>query len=576
MNFQTVFYKKATGEILNVIPNKYIKSKYEKLRLCPGAALEEVNFLYFPSGLPIDPAIHKVNNTVPGKPAQIVEPGGIPLVYTDRRQNFIEQAERFSTIIVDMADSMGDNLFRAAAVLEAQRVYPNLKFYCKVWPPFKEVMALVPGLTILSDGYTGGMDPKRCGLIKMEGGILSDPRGQNYSKASLYGLFLNLQSVPYNTRLVLPPEFKNRFTDFAASIDLPDDGLIVVMQLRSKNWEGKSWETVKAVELARLIREVYDCQVYFVGTGIDMIGEHRDIINLAGKTTWLQTVYLLTEASHVFCIDSACLHLCRGLGKAYLCLWGETHPRQILGEDPGPQDIVSTFQTAQSDIKAITAQQVFNRAFPEQAKAEALTYDPAKNTSQHGDQEVIFKYFSEHPPQSRTLVDVGAFGRDMSNTFALLQLGWKGLMIEANPDRFKACEKDFAGLDVKILNIGIGSAKGRLPLHLHSELGHDSFLEDWYPQDKMNKTLSVEVRPLKDVLIEEGVPEFFDLLSVDTEGLDEKIMKKFLSNSDFRPALIITEAASYVDAPALFKKYGYSLLVKTGNTEYGNFVFSRD
>lgn len=576
MNFQTVFYSKATGKIFNVIPNKYIKSKFEKIRLCPEAALEDVNFLYFPSSLPIDPGTHRVNNADPSKPAQVVEPGGIPLVYTDRRQHFIEQAGRYHNIIVDMADSMGDNLFRASAVLEAQKQYPHLKFFCKVWPPFKEVMALIPGLNILSDGGTGGMDPKKCGTIKMEGGILSDPRGMNYSKASLYGLFLNLQSVPYNTLLEIPPDFKSGFADFAKSIDLREDGHNVVMQLRTKNWEGKSWETSKALELAHMIKAVYDCNIYYVGCSIDLGGEHRDIINLAGKTTWLQTVYLLTEASHVFCIDSACLHLCRALRIPYVCLWGETHPRQILGEDPGPQDIVSTFKTAQSNIKAITAQKVFNHAFPAHRAPEPLIYDPAKNTSQHGDQEIIFKYFAEHPPSTNTLVDVGAFGRDMSNTFALLELGWKGLLIEANPDRARIIEKEFAGMDVVILNIGIGHTSGKLPFHIHSELGHDSFDPAWYPQDLTALTLQVKVEPLTKVLRTQKIPPEFDLLSVDTEGLDAAIMIKFLTDGVFRPSVIVTECTSYADAPGLFAQHGYRLLARTGNPEYGNFIFCID
>jgi hypothetical protein len=36
MNFQTIFYEKATGEILHVEPNRYIKNKFDKLRYTPG------------------------------------------------------------------------------------------------------------------------------------------------------------------------------------------------------------------------------------------------------------------------------------------------------------------------------------------------------------------------------------------------------------------------------------------------------------------------------------------------------------------------------------------------------------
>lgn len=576
MNFQTVFYRKINGEILRIEPNKYIKSKFEKSRFCPGIPPDEINFMYFQSGWPLDPAVHRIHFVSPTHPPFIVGEDGIPLFCTDRMLKFIKIAEQYDTIIVDLADSMGDQLLRVACVIAAQEKYPKHRFFCKCEAQYFEVLSLCPDITLFTGYKEMGLDADKCGKVFMNGGHLYDPRGDGFNKACVYGTWLNLSFVPYHVRLVPPEGFNAGFSEFDKEIGLREDKRNITLQLRSKEWEGKCWSEAQAVELADLIHSVYDCSIFWVGCSNDVKGEPRGVVNLTGKTTWIQTVHLLEESSHVFCIDSSVQHLSRALGIDYFCLWGLTHPQQIVGEPPRPHDFVASIATGPTDIKSTTPMQVFARAFPEHRRLMPLHYDPARNTSQHGDQEIIFAFFITHPPKNHIAVDVGAFGRDMSNTFALLELGWKGLLIEANPDRCKVIEKEFAGLDVTIVNAGVGSSKKRMPLHLHSELGHDSLLPDWYPQDKTDGKVVIDVYPLETLLREHAIPVDFDLLSIDTEGMDDKIIRKLFTGSDFRPRLIVTECTSYGDPIGLFKRFGYTLLARTGNPEYGNFIFSRE
>jgi len=203
-----------------------------------------------------------------------------------------------------------------------------------------------------------------------------------------------------------------------------------------------------------------------------------------------------------------------------------------------------------------------------------LVFNPRTDFSQHGEQRVIFSYFNEVEPLHKILVDVGAFGRDMSNTYTLLKdHGWRGLLVEANPDRAEVVKREFDGLQVDILNVAVGECEKLLPLYLHSELGHDSLLQDWYPQDLTDASVVVRVLPLHKILSSHEIPYNFDLLSVDTEGYDEKILTTMFVSSPYRPRMIVTECTSYQDPVNLFSDYGYRLLAKTGNPEYGNFIF---
>jgi len=200
---------------------------------------------------------------------------------------------------------------------------------------------------------------------------------------------------------------------------------------------------------------------------------------------------------------------------------------------------------------------------------------PANDFSQHGTQQIIFNFFRTHPPVHGTLVDVGAFGRFLSNSYGLLKLGWKGLLIEPNPDRIKIIESEFAGLKIVVMNIGIGDVEGALPFHLHATAGYESFSLEWAPQDRTAKVISVYVFPLAYVLEEMKIPKDFDLLSVDTEGFDFKIILALFSKSDYRPRLIITEANSYPDAIGLFEAHGYKLHALAGGKDDGNLIFER-
>lgn len=576
MSFQTVFYEKLSGKILNITPNKYISSKWMKARFVPGYAPNDVNFLYFPTTLPLDPASCRVMIYHPQRPAVVVDQTGLPIMYLAKKIPFLESVKRHEIIIVNFHDSMGDHLYRASCVIEAQKVYPKLRFFCKIESQYKEIMAMIPDITPFMNHKTHDLDPEKCATVHMAPGDLADPLGRFYSAASRYGLFLGLDRVPYDVALSIPQDFDQSFTSFASSIGLRDDGHNVVFQLRTKNQDYRSWDVTKIAELAQLIKAHYDCQIFVLGKSTDFPIECPDIINLAGKTSWMDTVFLLRQASHRFCIDSSVLHLCRALRLPYYALWGGTHPLSVVDQDPQSYDIFSSPVPLHSSMKDITARQVFETAFPETVKAFAPLVNPPEDTSQIGEQEIIFKYFAEHPPTNRTLVDVGAFGKENSNTYQLLAQGWKGILLEPSPERFKIVQEDFAGLDVTILNIAAGTRTGFASFFLHSVAGHDSLVKDWYPESMTDQVVKVPVRPLHELLSECDVPLSFDLLSIDTEGFDFKILKVLFFASDYRPRLIVTENTSYPNGPAFFAKYGYKLLAVTGPEEYGNFIFAFD
>ncbi len=575
MQFQTIFYIKATGRILHVENNKYIKSKQEKLRFCPGHKHEEVNFLYFQADTPVEKGVHSVRFVDACTPPQVVNDRGVSLVYEAIKSPFLKQINQFSDLILDFCDSVGDKLYRANAVIEAQKVYPSLRFFCQVEPAHREIMELIPEITLFQGYREHGLTPKECGLVKMPAAFYVNPKDLFMPAPSGYGLYLGLDQVPYTVKLDIPPDFDARFAGFDEKHGVRPDGNNIVIQARTKGDEGRSWDNPKVIDLARLVNNSRECKIFVLGSATDFLDDAPGLTNLSGATSWLETIHLLRQASHVFCIDSAVLHLCHAMDIPCFRLWGRTNPRSVLGEPETDMDIFSGAPGAPSNIKAISPLQVYERAFPEERAKLEYPFDSNRDYSEHGDQQIIFQYFNDHTPVYKHLVDVGAFGKQLSNSFGLLEMGWKGLLIEASPERFKTVQREFKGFDVTCLNIGISDRPQKSPFHLHTVPGHDSFVADWYPPTATDQAILIQQKALHVVLQENNIPLDFDFLSIDTEGMDEKIMKKFFNASEYRPRLIVTEWNAPNDASGLFHKFGYEQIGKTGAAGFENLFFAR-
>lgn len=192
----------------------------------------------------------------------------------------------------------------------------------------------------------------------------------------------------------------------------------------------------------------------------------------------------------------------------------------------------------------------------EQLIAEILTSDeyrgrqtpPDKFTndqSQFGEFELLLKRWVEQASAHQIVVDVGARGRARSNSFDLLKtFGWKGLLFEANPSLIQGIERDFEGLDVEVVPYAISDFDGQATFYLGanndvSSLNLQASL-GWGP---LTGAVTVPVRRLGPLLEERRIPKNFDVLSIDIEGEDIKVLNDIVTRSGFRPRWVIIEAS---------------------------------
>lgn len=168
-----------------------------------------------------------------------------------------------------------------------------------------------------------------------------------------------------------------------------------------------------------------------------------------------------------------------------------------------------------------------------------------RDHTQFGELAQLLRVLTRTGSEFPIIVDVGARGRDRSNSYNLLKdFGWKGLLVEANPFLVDSIRDEFDGLDYALVNCAVGDTPGTLPFHIGVNDDVSSLLaEHASAWGDIQRTVDVEVRRLADVLREHRVPATFGVLSLDIEGLDVRVLNDLIVGSDYRPTVVIIEAS---------------------------------
>ena len=170
-----------------------------------------------------------------------------------------------------------------------------------------------------------------------------------------------------------------------------------------------------------------------------------------------------------------------------------------------------------------------------------------KNDCQISNLETYYlKYFGQK--KEGFFIEMGSFdGDSYSNTCFLADLGWDGIYIEPVPEFAKKCENRHQGNKVKILNIGVGDKKEEVSINVSGELSTidqntmENFKKmDWAKDIISTNFLNVKINTLNNILTEYKVKKKIDLLVIDVEGYELRVLLGF----DIRkwlPKMVIIE-----------------------------------
>jgi FkbM family methyltransferase len=167
------------------------------------------------------------------------------------------------------------------------------------------------------------------------------------------------------------------------------------------------------------------------------------------------------------------------------------------------------------------------------------------------------------PDQGR-LLDIGAYdGKTFSNTFALLEKGWSGVLIEASPQVFVALQRNTAGMAVDLINTCIVTGEETL-IDFYDNGGAVATpnIENFKKWEKHAEFQKIHVMSMHYVRVIEKFGANFDMVNIDVEGGSTDL---FLALFDVMPEVKLwcIEHDGFIDRIKA-KAVGYTELMRNG------------
>lgn len=154
--------------------------------------------------------------------------------------------------------------------------------------------------------------------------------------------------------------------------------------------------------------------------------------------------------------------------------------------------------------------------------------------SQNNEEQFILDYFQGF---KGTLLDIGANdGRILSNSIALIERGWSGLLVEASPRAFERLQKEHPNGDkeIQLLNVAVGSYDGDIQFNESGMLlgkgdvalvssTRDDEIQRWTSLNMPFEKMTVPVVTFA-TLLQRSVHKWFDFLTIDIEGMEPEVV----------------------------------------------------
>lgn len=191
--------------------------------------------------------------------------------------------------------------------------------------------------------------------------------------------------------------------------------------------------------------------------------------------------------------------------------------------------------------------------------------------SQSQEQAAILAAFEGRAPGR--FLDIGAYHpTQFSNTRALYDLGWGGLMIEPSPGPLAALVREYGNSDrVQVMSAAVGIAPGFVALHVSDDAvstGSAETYATWQKDGGYYGMLFVPIITLEQIANQFGGHDFWN---IDAEGMSADIFQQMLKLR-MRPRCVCVEFDNRL--PELCEaatQCGYRLTMSNGT----NAVFVR-
>jgi FkbM family methyltransferase len=192
--------------------------------------------------------------------------------------------------------------------------------------------------------------------------------------------------------------------------------------------------------------------------------------------------------------------------------------------------------------------------------------------AQFGEDRILARYFADR--RSGFYVEVGAHdGVHLSNSYYFEQIGWRGVLVEPDPEMARLCERNRPrSIVVTYAAVGPGSP-AQVPFEVAADLRDHSSLALSEQQGQRIQTIVgrlslqrivVPALTLDEILDRCSAPEV-DFLTIDVEGHELAVLEG-ITLDRWKPTIVIIERNTELPSRAILRrmrKEGYSYLRTT-------------
>ncbi len=340
--FQTIIYDSLSGEIVEIRPNQYIKSRRALNLLLRDTTPLSIKFFYYHTAMPLVKSSYRVViDPVKKRPGLVSISGKDPFLLI-LQQESERKLSKYKSILFLFEGGMGDYCDQADVVIKARALFPKVKFIVSLAHTNRS-----PALELLR----GWDDIKVIGndISSVRGSAVIDftkinrvPEYAPIGKVGIYSMISGLPGAAGRNSFSLPERLIESGTELLEmAAPFPAKHKICIHTV-SGNTNTKSLAAEDFLKIFRPQLDRKDIVFYQLGGSGEERVDHPHVVSFQGKLNWQDVVSVLFSSSACVCIDSAILHLAQHMPVPVLSLWGPTDPVNILGSKSGVVSFSST------------------------------------------------------------------------------------------------------------------------------------------------------------------------------------------------------------------------------------------
>lgn len=158
-----------------------------------------------------------------------------------------------------------------------------------------------------------------------------------------------------------------------------------------------------------------------------------------------------------------------------------------------------------------------------------------------------------------SFLDIGAWhAKTFSNTRALFELGWGGVLIEPSPNPLQGLVKEYGYVDrVKVIAAAVGVEAGMIEMEITDDAvstSEQANIDQWRSHARFYGRMIVPVITIPDILNRFGK---FDFVNIDAEGVSVDLLKVLLQTEMFPRCICVEHDNRIVEVMEAAQARGY-------------------